>query len=192
MLIFRPLPMTALAALALVLSACTSPQGTTPDQKRQAILDESQQTLRMLYADKDVTEQQVRDAVGYATFSNISTQVLLVGGGNGYGVAVNNQTGDRTFMTANQIEGGPGIGVASYRSVFIFETQKAFDSFINGKWLMDGETDAVAKTDTAGGSAETTASFDPDVDIYHMGEDGLQVKVNISGISFQPDDQLNP
>ena len=182
--------LTCLAGFVIV--GCTSPKGDNPDEKRQAILDESQQTLSMLSDDKNITEQEVKDAYGYATMSNIATQVLLVGGGNGYGVAVNNESGEQTFMKSSTIEGGPGVGVASYRSVLVFETEEVFNDFITGKWLMEAETDAVAKTrDGSGGSAETNASFDKDVEIYNIGEDGLQVKVDLSGISFEPYNELN-
>lgn len=188
----KPIAALLLSALILSLVGCISPQGITTDDQRQAILNQSDRIVNAFVADRPATQTEIDTAVGYATMSNIQTQVLLVGAGNGYGVAVENATGKQTFMTCTEIAGGPGVGVVNYRSLLLFHSQEAFDQFIAGDWLAHAETDAVAKANDTGGAAQTTSSLTRNITIRHMTESGFGAKVNLSSLTFEPDPVLNP
>ena len=189
----RTLSATALGLAALVSVGCISAPGATPDEKRQAIDESSDQTMQMIIADKGVTQQQIMDAAGYATITNIGTQILVLGADDGYGVLVDNESGERTYLDVNSIDFGPGVGIAKYRTLLIFETKEKLDMFKNGEWEFGADVAAVAKTgDGTGASAESSSSFDQDVDVYITGEEGLAVSANIRNMEVEIDRELSP
>lgn len=83
--------------LCLGLVACIA-TGGTPEQKRAHVDQRTEAVLQRLFAENPAAEEQVERAAGYAVFSNIGVDVLFVGGGAGYGVAVSNTTGRRSYM----------------------------------------------------------------------------------------------
>ena len=85
-------------AAVLALTACASMGDGTVAEKRQAILDMQDNALARLYSEKPDTRSQVKDAAGYAVFTNANINVFFVAAGTGYGVVNNNVTGAKTFM----------------------------------------------------------------------------------------------
>src|SRR5512135_2559305 len=88
----------------------------------------AQSTLQALYAQKPSAERAVREAAGYAVFSDMSTKILFAGGGGGKGVAVNQGTGNRTYMLMVSVSAGLGMGISKSHLVWVFQTQRAYDN----------------------------------------------------------------
>jgi lipid-binding SYLF domain-containing protein len=169
---------------------CISPPGDTAEQRRAHILAQHEATKSLLLEARPDLADELERAPGYATMSNIATQVLVLGGGNGYGVAVRDN-GQQIFMTSNEYAGGPGVGSTTYRSVLLFGTPEAFDRFTAGRWLFQAEADATARTEDLGGGVQTTGNLGQPIRIFHFDDHGLQAKANLSGIRFDPDPELN-
>ena len=83
--------MLAILSIALFISIDAEAQlfGKKKDvgEQRQEIVDMREETLSRLYSEKSSVEAMVRDSVGYAVFSNIGINVLLVSTANGSGIA---------------------------------------------------------------------------------------------------------
>ena len=73
-------------------------------------------------------------------------KILFGGSGHGEGVAINSQTKAETFMKMFEVQAGLGMGVKKFKVIFVFDTQKAFDDFVNSGWEFGGQTSAAAKT----------------------------------------------
>lgn len=161
--------------------------------QRQEILQQHDAILREFAAVQPYGQKQLDPSAGYATMTNIQTQVLLVGGGNGYGVAVRAADDEKTFIKSTEIDGGPGIGVASYRTLLIFRDEYAFANFVSGQWLYQAEADATAtaKVDRAGAGVQATGELNQPVTIYQMSGSGLQAKASLGGVRFRPNAALN-
>ena len=71
-------------------------------------------------------------------------------GGDGYGVAVENSNGKKTYMKMNFIGVGPGIGLKDFRAVFIFRNKHVFNDFVEKGWEFGGQADAAAKSGEKG------------------------------------------
>ena len=61
-------------------------------------------TLAELYAGVPGARSLVENSVGYGVFSNINTQLMFFGTGNGYGVVTDTSDGFKTYM--KMAEGG--------------------------------------------------------------------------------------
>lgn len=56
---------------------------------------------------------------------------------------------------------GLGAGIRSYRVIFVFETRKALDRFLESGWDSSGHEDAAAKTKSGGGAYSGAVSVAP-------------------------------
>ena len=84
-------------------------------------------------------------AAGYAVFSNLGVKILVAGSGNGKGIAVDNKSKKETFMKMLELQAGLGMGVKKFRVIFVFDTEKTFNSFVNSGWQFGGQATAAAK-----------------------------------------------
>ena len=95
-------------------------------------------------------------------------------------------------MKMLEVQAGLGIGVKKFRVVFVFENQKAFDSFVNSGWEFGGQTSAAAKTSPEkGGSMEGAASVSEGVWMYQLTDKGLALEITAKGTKYSKDDDLN-
>ena len=183
--------LTLSAGLLLSISACLTPSGSTPEQKRAVIDRMRVETLDQLYRQRPTAESVVNNAAGYAVFSNVNALVIFFGGGGGYGVAVNNSSGEKTFMQMAQGSAGLGLGVQDIRVVFVFHSPQAINNFVNRGWEFGGQADAAAKARDKGLAATGEVSIDAETTIYTMSESGLMAKINLTGSKYWKDANLN-
>lgn len=180
-----------LLCLTLLVTACIGPVRGTVQEKRSAIDSMAKQTLQDLYLQSASAEEKIRRAAGYAVFSNINAQVLFVGGGGGYGVAVYSDTGRRMYMKMAQVGVGLGLGVQDIRVIFVFHTTAALDRFVYQGWDFGAQADAAARSEGKGGSAGGEVSITSDMDAYTLTKSGLLAKINLAGTKYWLDKSLN-
>lgn len=180
----------ALCLGLLALAGCASMGAGTIAEKRQAILTMQDNTLARLYREKPDTRAQLRDAAGFAVFSNANVNVIFVAAGTGYGVVNNNVTGERIYM--NMAEGGVGLGLGAkdYRLVMVFHTQRSLNYFVEKGWTAGGNADAAAKAGDKGISFEGEGYLG-NVTVYTMTESGLALQATVKGTRFWKDSKLN-
>ena len=106
----------------------------TPDQKHQKSRKMAAQTLEDLYKLQPTSRELVQKSAGYAVFSNMGTNLLLLSTARGAGIAVNSKTKQDTFMKMISAGAGLGLGVKDYRVVFAFESEKALSNFLDSGW----------------------------------------------------------
>jgi lipid-binding SYLF domain-containing protein len=174
-----------------LLTGFFGPEGENPDEERQTIQKMRQDTLKNLYTYHPAAEQSVANAVGYAVFSNIGINLLLLSTANGYGVAHNNETGKETYMKMWSGGVGIGIGVKDFRGVFVFTTKDAFETFVESGWQAGAQADAAAKSGESGGAADSAIDVGPGVELYQLTENGLALQATIQGTKYWKNDDLN-
>ena len=118
--------------------------------KQMKIRNMAQDTLQRLYAAEPRAKAKVQGAAGYAVFSDLGVKILFAGSGKGHGIAVNNKTKQETFMKMLELQAGLGVGVDKFRVVFVFDTQDAFDKFINSGWEFGEQASLAAKSEDKG------------------------------------------
>jgi lipid-binding SYLF domain-containing protein len=177
--------------VSAALTGCTTPKGDTGDDKRQSILKMRDETLARLYRHKPEAREEVEKAAGYAVFSNVGLTVLVVGAGDGYGVAVDNATGKTTFMKMGQGALALGLGVKDFRAVFVFREESTFRRFVDKGWEFGGEASAEAKSGDKGGESTAAGSVQHGVRIYQFSQSGVELKAAIPLTKYWKYDELN-
>lgn len=187
---FRRYVAGVLAMLILALAG-GSAQAASKEEQRAEVRKTSQQVLNELYRVHPPAKAAVASAAGYAVFSNFGVKIFVAGGGSGSGIAVNNATKAQTFMKMVEVQAGLGFGVKKFRVVFVFETQKALNDFINSGWEFGGQATAAAQYDNKGAAYQGAVAVNPGVWMYQLTSDGLALELTGKGTKYYKDDALN-
>jgi len=171
------------------LSACSAP-GTTAGDRRSTIDAMRQGVLSDIYKLKPEVREKVRQAPGYAVFSNVNVNLIFFSAGTGYGVTVNNASGAKTYMKMGEAGIGFGAGVKDFRALFIFKTKAVMDRFIESGWQIGAHADAAAKAGDKGGAVGGEALVDG-IKVYQLTESGIALQATLKGTKYWTDDTLN-
>lgn len=174
--------------LSLTVSAASA---ASVQEKREAIRNSTNETLNKLYNIHPSARQAVEGAAGYAAFTITDVKVVLLGGGGGKGLAVNNATSQEVFMKTGDVQVGFGLGVKKFNVVFVFETEEAFANFIDKGWIVDGQATVAATDSVNGASLQGAVSAGKDVWMYQLTDKGLEASLTLRGIRYYKDSDLN-
>lgn len=179
-----------LVVMALLIAAFPA-WGASKAEKQQEVQKVSRDTLARLYKAQPSAKKAVEGAAGYAVFSNFGMKILVAGGGSGSGIAVDNKTKKMTYMKMVEIQAGLGMGVKKFRVVFVFDTQKALNDFVNSGWEFGGQTTAAAKAGDQGAALSGAVSIAPGVWMYQLTDTGLAAEITGKGTKYYKDSDLN-
>lgn len=180
-----------LTAAAALLAGCGPNGQMSIQERRSTINDMAQNTLDDFYATRPALRQEVQAAPGYGVFSNANVSVIFATGGGGYGVVVNNATGERTYMRSGVGGLGLGIGAKDYSELMIFNSPDALYSFTTGNWEWGGQATATAKAGEIGAGLEVAENVGQAIDVYTLTESGLSAELMATGTRYWPVDDLN-
>ena len=181
-----------LILLALVCAVALSAHADTDKEKKQKqVRNMAQDTLQRLYKAEPRAKASVKHASGYAVFSDVGVKILFAGSGDGKGIAVNNRSKRETFMKMLELQAGLGMGVEKFRVVFVFDNEKAFNSFVNSGWEFGDQATAAAKAGDKGGAMSGAVSVSDGVWMYQLTDNGLAVEISATGTKYYKDDDLN-
>jgi lipid-binding SYLF domain-containing protein len=180
-----------LLAATLMLGSGGAVQAASKEAQRAEVRKVTSQTLQRLYKLQPAAKGVLEKSAGYATFSNFGMKILVAGGGKGEGIAVNNDTKQETFMKMVEVQAGLGFGIKKFRLVWVFETQSAFDKFVNSGWELGGQATAAAQVSGQGAWVAGAMSVSPGVWLYQLTDNGLALELTAKGTKYYKDDALN-
>ena len=181
---------TTLLGLTLVAAGGLSGKDS-PDQRREKIRKMASQTLVDLYKLHPAAQGAIEKSVGYAVFSNLGVNVLLLSTARGGGMAVNAKTKQETFMKMISVGAGLGLGAKDFRVIFAFETDEALSRFLDSGWDGSAQADAAAKAGKTGGAYSGATTVAPGVWVYQITKNGLALQLTLQGTKYSKDNELN-
>ena len=176
--------------LSIVLTGCSPGSKLNKEEKIQADNTMAEEALLRLYTERPSTEDEIKEAAGYAAFSNANVNIILASVSGGYGVAVNNATGEKTYMRMGAGGLGLGLGAKDFRQVMVFNTEETLKKFIYSGWVFGGHADAAAKAGDKGAELSGEGAIGA-VKVYSMTEAGLALQATVTGTKYWKDDELN-
>jgi len=180
-----------LAAIASVLIASSVALAATKEEEKAEVRKAGKQALAAVYKLQPSARKAVESAAGYAAFSNFGMKILFAGGGSGKGIAVNNKTKATTYMKMVEVQAGLGMGVKKFQLVWVFETEKALNDFVNSGWELGGQATAAAKAGEKGASYQGAVAVAPGVWLYQVTKSGLALELTAKGTKYYKDSDLN-
>jgi len=181
--------MKAIAAALALFIAASSALAESPAERRAEIRKRTSETLGKLYKIHPAAKGKISGSYGYAVFTNLGVNLVLLSVAGGSGLA--HGGGRDVYMKMLSGGVGLGLGVKDFRGVFVFKTKYAFDKFVNEGWEAGAHADAIAKAGKSGGAAEGAVTVAPDVELYQLTENGLALEATIQGTKYFKDDDLN-
>lgn len=149
------------------------------------------ETLQLLYKYAPEAKNMILNSYGYATFTNIGVNLVLLSAEGGKGMAHNNRTGVNTYMNMASGGLGFGLGVKDFRAVFLFEDKKTYDTFVRSGWEANAQADAAAKYEETGGAINAAETVAPGIRLYKMTQSGLALQATVQGTKYWKDEELN-
>lgn len=160
----------------------------TPEEIRARIDAMAYETLDRLFAKDPQAHVLFDSSYGFAVFE-VRQLSLTVLAGYGYGVAVSNDGGRRSYMkmASTGLEISKGVGGFAAQWAVLFEDQGAFDAFIG-----EGFDASAEASGTLGGEVAGLATrYLKGIAFYRLTEGGLKIAASVSGTRFWSDDALN-
>jgi lipid-binding SYLF domain-containing protein len=149
------------------------------------------ETLIKLYKYAPKAKEMIANSYGYATFTNIGVNLIILSAEGGKGMAYNNKTGEIIYLNMGSGGVGFGLGVKDFKAIFLFENKEVFDSFVNSGWEANAQADAAAKAGEHGGAINAAITIAPGVRLYKLTENGLAFQATIQGTKYWKDGDLN-
>ncbi len=165
--------------------------GKTNNEIKKEYRIESAKTLKILYKYAPEAKKLIHSAYGYATFSNVGINIIILSAEGGTGMAHNNRTGKNIYMKMGSAGVGFGLGVKDFRAIFLFENKKVFDNFVNNGWEANAQADAAAKVSDKGGAINAAVAVVPGIRLYKLTQNGLALQATIQGTKYWQDSDLN-
>jgi len=160
-------------------------------QERVERIKTSNDTLQLLYKYAPEARAMVLNSYGYATFSNLGINLVLLSAEGGKGMAHNNKTGINTYMNMGSGGLGFGLGIKDFRAVFLFENKRVYDNFVNYGWEANAQVDAAAKYKDTGGSINAAETVASGIRLYKLTQSGLLLQATVQGTKYWKDKELN-
>jgi lipid-binding SYLF domain-containing protein len=179
------LALTAAAAVPQLARAATK------EEEQAEVRKAAKQALDAVFKAQPAARAAVQKAAGYAAFSNFGMKILVAGSGTGKGMAFNNKTKAQTYMKMVELQAGLGFGIKKFQVVWVFDTEKALNAFINSGWELGGQATASAKTGDKGTGYQGALAVAPGVWIYQMSGDSLALELTAKGTKYYKDTDLN-
>lgn len=179
-----------LAGAAVSMVGCIAPGENVPE-KQANIQKMKDKTLPEFYTDKPELRGMLTKAAGYAIFKGFEAGIIP-GGGAGYGVLVDNATGQQTYMQWGQGTIGIGLTVKSSHTLLVFDDAKTLAEFKSEEWVSGGSAEAVFNFGEFGGQTNATGYFTGGVRVYELTDGGVSLRAWVPVRKYSPYNKLNP
>jgi hypothetical protein len=152
----RIVVLSLLLCAPMAMAGLFGPKGGDAEEKKNNVRKQRDEMLAEVFKTKPELKSKIESAAGYATFKNLNVNLLILATANGYGMVVDNKTGQETFMRMASLGGGIGAGLKDVRVVFIFNDATVMKQFVDSGWQFGGTADAAAKYEDTGVAGEAT------------------------------------
>ena len=102
---------------------------------------------------------------------------------------------DDIYMKMFSAGGGLGMGVKTFKAIFVFHTSEALDNFVDSGWDFSGQADAAATagegTEEDFGAVDEAMTMTQGVTVYQLTDQGLALQATLQGTKYWKDDELN-
>jgi lipid-binding SYLF domain-containing protein len=149
------------------------------------------ETLDRLYKLQPGAKKAISKSAGYAVFSNFGLKIFFFGSGRGKGILFDKKNNKEVFMKMIEAQAGLGLGAKKFSLIWVFDSHKDVDEFVNSGWEFGGQASAAAKLDDKGGAFAGAMSVSPGVWLYQMTEEGIALELTGKGTKYYKDKELN-
>jgi hypothetical protein len=179
--------MKTIAALISIflVAACSTYRSMPAEEQRTLLAELDQRTLAELVEKHPEAQAEIDASVGHAVFLKRVTKIPIVGAGDGIGVVVDNETGERTHLKVGRFDIGGGLGVRTYRLIYLFLDRGALKQLAGGKLKLGAGAEAGSGTKEVGtGPSGVGESRKDEYVVYQLAETGVSATITVRIIKY--------
>ncbi len=160
----------------------------TPADTRAKLDAMAEQTLQQLFQEQPDSRALFDESAGYAVFDAREAS-FYVAAGYGRGVAVNRQSGQRTYMRMATGGASMGLGIGGFERqlVILFQDQAGFDTFIREGFDAGGGVTTMAGDDRG----DLKLAYTDGRAVFLLTRKGWKISAKLTGSRYWPDQSLN-
>jgi lipid-binding SYLF domain-containing protein len=187
------LPFYALLVFGLLAHSSALWAKSDPETEKKEIRAMRDSVLAELYKLHPDAKAKIKQAAGYAVFSNVGINVIFASFAGGHGIVVKGGVlrDTETFMKMGSAGIGLGLGVKDFRAVFVFHDKEKLEAFVEKGWDFSGQADAAAKSDDKGAALAAAKTVVPGVEVFQITKNGLALQATLQGTKYWKDKELN-
>lgn len=172
-------------AAFLAVSCSSTYRSMSAQEKREFLVEIEEETLAELLEAQPEAQADLDNAIGHAIFSNTEAKIPFVGAGDGIGVVVNKETGERSYLKVTRFDVGGGLGVRTYRLIIVFFEEEALKKLAGGKLEFGAGVEAGAKDKDIGtGPGGIAGSRKEGYVLYQLSDSGASVSLTVRMIRY--------
>lgn len=180
------------ALVLAICAACVSVPGDTVEDQRGHIDAYAEESIALLVKQSPEVQAELDTALGYVVVRQSVVKVPLFGGGSGWGVVVERESGKRTYVKLRLLQVGGGWGARVTRVIGVLSTQQALDKALNGGFKFSAGAEAGAKAgDVGGGAAAGAQEGESGAKIYVLLDTGASATATVGVLRLSPLSSLN-
>src|SRR5262245_45225144 len=184
-----------LAASLLTLAcfaSCVSVPGDTTAEKRAHVDAYAKESIDLLVKQTPEVQAQLDAAKGYAVIRQSVLKVPIFGGGSGWGVIVEKDTGKKTYVKLRRFDVGGGWGARVTRVIAVLHTPEALKEALEGGFEFNAGAEAGAKAgDVGGGVAGGAKNAEGGKSVYVLLDTGASATATVGVLRLSKYDSLN-
>lgn len=171
---------------APALTGCAAPRGETAELRKAWTDAMAEQTLAELRADERTATRLDERGVALGVFEVVTINALIFSTTGGYGVIIDRDTGERTYVEVRG--GGPGLGAGftRARSVYVLRSQDAADAFRQGAVSWNGAGEIAWRPNGRGFSVDGVGSLLGSTAVYHDIRHGISAGASVQAVGIFP------
>jgi lipid-binding SYLF domain-containing protein len=186
MTMIQPTRIFLATAALLLINGCTSIPVEQRSDKRAELNRVAEETIEMMIGENPELQQSINDSAGYFVAKVSAANVAVIGGGQGIGVLVDRQSGERSYLNVKRFDLGAGLGVRYYRALVIIETPEVLEDIRRGRSFKAAGADITAGTAGTAGAA----SIGKGVSLHLMEESGASLAATARLVSLRVNSDL--
>jgi lipid-binding SYLF domain-containing protein len=182
----RAIVWLAAGALAPGLIGCAAPRGETADQRKAWADRMADETLSELRQNEQTAARLDEQSVALGVFEVININALIFSTTGGYGVIIDRESGERTYVEV--LGGGPGLGAGftRARSVYVLRTRDIAEAFQRGVVSWNGEGELAWRPAGRGFSMDGVGTLQRSTEAYHDIRHGISVGASVKAVGVFP------
>lgn len=182
----------ALLAVVAWFASCVSVPGDTTEQKRAHVDAYAKESIDLLVKQMPEVQAQLDEAKGYAVIRQSVLKIPIFGGGSGWGVIVEKESGKRTYVKLRRFDVGGGWGARVTRVIAILHTPDALKEALDGGFEFSAGAEAGAKAgDVGGGVAGGAQDKKGGKSVYVLLDTGASATATVGVLRISTYDALN-
>ena len=173
------------------LSGCLSPSGNNFAEKKENAQIMREDAVKYFIKSDVRFRDLINNSAGYAIVNGTGVDIFLLSSESGWGVLYSRHNDHYKYIKLYSIGAGLGLGVRDFRSLYVFDTVKDIQYFLEHGWFLGAQANAALKFDYGGAGVARAYEITRGIRLYKLNKSALILHATIQGTKIWENSDLN-